>query len=219
MEVAPIARNGRIYAPLRAVAEAFGMGVFYDRGLIAVAPGPVWLDKVAHKAFIDEQIRALGMVQVAKSEADLLAQLKAWQGDVTRNRYAEDMPVMLTDEAFTQAESTSGVADKATAPSAQTTSPQAPATNDATTASPESADDGSAESTAGSDTHGTTNTQVAGVDEGDILKTDGTYLYQINRMRVMIIQALPADEMKLLATIQRGAENVFPGRFIWRTAG
>ncbi|MDD3363519.1 MAG: beta-propeller domain-containing protein [Syntrophomonas sp.] len=47
-----------------------------------------------------------------------------------------------------------------------------------------------------------TNVQVQGVDEADLVKTDGTYIYQVNKERVLIIEAVPADQMKVVATIQ-----------------
>lgn len=46
-----------------------------------------------------------------------------------------------------------------------------------------------------------TNTQVEGVDEADIVKTDGTYLYQVNKDRVVVAQAVPADAMKAASVI------------------
>ena len=196
MPVAPVARNGRLYAPLRAISEAFGMGVFYDRGLIVIAPGKIYLNAATHKAWIDEQIRALGMVQVAKSEAELLTQLQAWQ-KTRYGTYAPEFPPMMADEAPQVEESKAG--ESATSGTASNVAPN-PA--------PRAPSNDAAEST--SDGHSTTNIQVAGVDEGDILKTDGTYLYQINRMRVLIIRALPADKMELLSTIQLGSENISP---------
>src|SRR5687767_14536698 len=36
-----------------------------------------------------------------------------------------------------------------------------------------------------------TNVQVDGVDEGDIVKTDGEYIYQVSRSRVLVVQAVP----------------------------
>src|SRR5438552_8452997 len=36
-----------------------------------------------------------------------------------------------------------------------------------------------------------TNVQVAGVDEGDLVKTDGTYLYEVNGDDLNIVQAVP----------------------------
>jgi len=39
-----------------------------------------------------------------------------------------------------------------------------------------------------------TNVQVAGVDEPDIVKTDGTYLYIVSGNKVIIVRAYPAEE-------------------------
>lgn len=50
--------------------------------------------------------------------------------------------------------------------------------------------------------HSTTNNQVEGVDEGDIVKTDGQYLYTVQDGAVRIIQANPASAMSLLASIK-----------------
>ena len=47
-----------------------------------------------------------------------------------------------------------------------------------------------------------TNIQVEGVDEPDIVKTDGTYLYVIGGNNVYIIKAYPADEAKKLSYIK-----------------
>jgi len=41
-----------------------------------------------------------------------------------------------------------------------------------------------------------TNVQVEGVDEGDIVKTDGTYVYVINGTNVRIVRAHPGNNMK-----------------------
>lgn len=46
-----------------------------------------------------------------------------------------------------------------------------------------------------------TNLQVEGVDEGDLVKTDGEYIYQVNENRVIITSAVPATDMKILSTI------------------
>lgn len=47
-----------------------------------------------------------------------------------------------------------------------------------------------------------TNTQVAGVDEADILKMDGTYIYHLSKNRIMISQILPTDNAKLAGQIE-----------------
>ncbi|OXM84154.1 beta-propeller domain-containing protein [Paenibacillus rigui] len=49
--------------------------------------------------------------------------------------------------------------------------------------------------------YSTTNVQVEGVDESDMIKTDGTYIYQVNRNRVIITEAYPADRMKVVQAL------------------
>ncbi len=47
-----------------------------------------------------------------------------------------------------------------------------------------------------------TNIQVEGVDEADIVKTDGKYIYTISGNRIVIVEAYPADSAKTLSTIE-----------------
>jgi uncharacterized secreted protein with C-terminal beta-propeller domain len=47
-----------------------------------------------------------------------------------------------------------------------------------------------------------TNTQVEGVDEADIIKTDGTYIYKIANNKLYIIQAVPVEAMKQLSVLE-----------------
>jgi len=49
--------------------------------------------------------------------------------------------------------------------------------------------------------YSTTNVQVEGVDEADIIKTDGTYAYAISGQNVYIIEAYPADNAKIVSKI------------------
>lgn len=48
----------------------------------------------------------------------------------------------------------------------------------------------------------TTNIQVEGVDEADIVKGDGKYIYVVSGNRVIIIDAYPAESAKILSEIQ-----------------
>lgn len=57
-----------------------------------------------------------------------------------------------------------------------------------------------APATAGTD-HSATNIQVAGVDEDDIVKTDGQYVYALHEQSVLVFAAQPAAETALVATI------------------
>jgi len=46
-----------------------------------------------------------------------------------------------------------------------------------------------------------TNVQVEGVDEADIVKTDGEYIYVISGQKVVIVKAYPAEEAAILSKI------------------
>ena len=46
-----------------------------------------------------------------------------------------------------------------------------------------------------------TNIQVEGVDEADIVKTDGDYIYVISSQKVIIVKAYPAEEAAVLSRI------------------
>jgi uncharacterized secreted protein with C-terminal beta-propeller domain len=63
-------------------------------------------------------------------------------------------------------------------------------------------------STAGGDSvdYSSTNIQVAGVDEADVVKTDGEYIYLSRLDTVYIIKAYPAEEAELVAKIRLGSE-------------
>lgn len=75
------------------------------------------------------------------------------------------------------------------------------------TAPPSAACDGSG----GSDYSGT-NVQVEGVDEADIVKTDGKNIYAVSGNKVVIAKAYPAEEAKVLATLR--TDNVVEELFI-----
>ncbi|UYZ22641.1 beta-propeller domain-containing protein [Mesobacillus jeotgali] len=51
-----------------------------------------------------------------------------------------------------------------------------------------------------------TNVQVQGVDEADIVKTDGSSIFQAEYDKVRVIQAVPGAEMKVLSTIRFGRD-------------
>ncbi|HPW41954.1 MAG TPA: beta-propeller domain-containing protein [Bacillota bacterium] len=62
----------------------------------------------------------------------------------------------------------------------------------------------------GSGDYSTTNVQVEGVDEADIVKTDGKYLYQVNNNRIVVAEIYPSDKMKITKIIGLEEENVYP---------
>jgi len=59
--------------------------------------------------------------------------------------------------------------------------------------------------------YSTTNIQVEGVDEADIVKTDGKYIYVVSGKSVVIIEAYPAEDAEVLSRIElnRTLEELF----------
>ena len=58
--------------------------------------------------------------------------------------------------------------------------------------------------------YSTTNIQVQGVDEADIVKNDDKYIYAVNGNKVKIINAYPAENMDILSEINiSGVSNIF----------
>jgi len=50
--------------------------------------------------------------------------------------------------------------------------------------------------------YSTTNVQIAGVDEGDIIKTDGKYIYAVSGQEVIITDAYPANDAAIVSRIK-----------------
>jgi len=59
-----------------------------------------------------------------------------------------------------------------------------------------------------------TNVQVAGVDEPDIVKTDGTYLYIVSGNKVIIVKAVPAENATIEAEIMVNESTTIHNIFI-----
>jgi len=55
--------------------------------------------------------------------------------------------------------------------------------------------------TMGANDHSKTNIQVEGVDEADIVKTDGEHIYVISGPKVVIVKAYPAEEAVVVSKI------------------
>ena len=55
-----------------------------------------------------------------------------------------------------------------------------------------------------------TNVQVAGVDEADIVKTDGTYVYIVRNQEVTIVRAHPSHTMEVVSRLVLSNENFHP---------
>jgi uncharacterized secreted protein with C-terminal beta-propeller domain len=62
----------------------------------------------------------------------------------------------------------------------------------------------------GDASYSATNVQVQGVDEADVVKTDGKYIYQVNNCRIIVARAYPADEMRVVSSLKYDDKNFTP---------
>ena len=53
----------------------------------------------------------------------------------------------------------------------------------------------------GASDYSTTNIQVAGVDEADFIKNDGKYIYMITNNKLVIVEAYPAEDAKVVSEV------------------
>lgn len=170
LEASPyISTNGKMMIPLRFFSESFDFNVYWDHASRSVA---------IHDA--DTSLPTVGSL-------DRMKQLLADSGvNIGGERAAIAVNQSAAAEAVTSGAAAPASTAKSTA-SAPAASPEAPA----------AASDSS--SSAGSADYSGTNVQVEGVDEADIIKTDGKYIYQVNRSsrQIIIADAVPATNMKL----------------------
>ncbi len=77
------------------------------------------------------------------------------------------------------------------------------------------ADQGSG-SVSGSQDYSTTNNQVQGVDEPDIVKNDGTYLYVVSENKVKIVKAYPASDLNIVSQITLENDSYASDIFVYK---
>ncbi len=70
-------------------------------------------------------------------------------------------------------------------------------------------EEGAGDSAGGSD-YSSTNIQVEGVDEADVIKNDGEFIYMISTSTVRIIKAVPPTEMTQVAKVELSDKNFTP---------
>lgn len=58
--------------------------------------------------------------------------------------------------------------------------------------------------------YSTTNIQVQGVDESDVVKTDGEYIYHVNGGRIIIMKAYPVKDMEIASTLSYSDNKFSP---------
>ena len=174
--------NGRVFVPFRVVSEAFGKKVFYDRGLIIIADKENLFDTKTEKSLIDKVIARVNNLPFVGSE-EKLKELLSKSDSYTgynRNKGSDIMNEKSMDMAASESVGTS--LNKAAKSMSAVTSGD----------------------------YSTTNVQVQGVDEADVVKTDGKYIYQVNNQRIVVAEAYPAEEMNIVSKLDFTQKNFNP---------
>lgn len=180
IDVPPEITGGRTYIPLRKLAEAFGKEVFYDRGLIIIGSKDNMYNTAEEKPELDSIIAKVNNLPVVGSFEKLKSILKT---DINNN---------IIKRKRASIEITSDSSEKSinapTSAQGVNENAKADAKND----------------------YSTTNVQVQGVDEADIVKTDGEYIYQVNKGRIVVAKAYPEKDMEVMSSISFTSEKAYP---------
>lgn len=188
LPVAPKVDNSRTLVPLRAISEGFDKQVFYDRGLIIISDIKDIFDPKTESDILDEiimeKLSSLPSVDSYENYLAILSKLDE-QRRLVASRDRSDV-----------------VAD-APAPA------PAPGSGAGMEDSNATADIVGDSKTAGPD-YSSTNVQVEGVDEADVIKTDGTYIYKVRRDKISIVKAVPPQEMSLVSEVKFNLQNYYP---------
>ncbi|MBN2221045.1 MAG: beta-propeller domain-containing protein, partial [Vallitaleaceae bacterium] len=185
LDAASQLKNNRTYIPLRFVAEALGYQVDWDaqnRSVLINTKNPEVL-KQEDLPLVGDKEHLKQLIGYSQNLSSYMNQ--SWR--VTGDMVFE----VTTDKAEESTTSSEEIADLA---------PEA--TNEE---SSQSAGDG-----AGSDNtsteHSETNNQTEGVEEGDIIKTDGKYIYHLNQNQVNIFSVDP-NQPSLVSTLRLEDQN------------
>jgi len=210
--------KGRTFVPLAEFAEALGVSYVNIDNLIIIgsAEDVKRLTDRENNDIVQNLIDQIGVLPVIGSYDKLVELLQSYTNvNLVRYRGGEevfaefDVDMAMSGSAVEKESSTasasySGASQKAKANSSVASAPEAPQNiQDSQTMH------GAMDSESTPD-YSTTNVQVEGVDEADIIKTDGRYIYQVNRQRVVITRAYPAEDMKVESIISFNTEDFNP---------
>ncbi|MDD2211495.1 MAG: beta-propeller domain-containing protein [Clostridia bacterium] len=172
IECPPEIVEGRTFVPVRAISEALGKKVFYDRGLIVLGEKEKPFNQDTEKSLLDTLIAKVNNLPTVGS----LEQLRSLLADTNQNNYyRRGAEVSIAGDLAKSVQNVGKMKEESMA-----------------------------------DDYSETNVQVAGVDEADLVKTDGEYLYQVNKGRVLILKAYPSAEMQVVSTLTFAEENYQP---------
>lgn len=204
---AVVAYKERTFVPLDTFVEILGKKAFYERGLIIISDEKDIFDPVKDRELISEWISKLSFLPRVGSYEKLVSLLEEGlgRGSLTgfydgrkEGLFKSDNSIATDDIAvsFETEMSTPTIEGAAASDSTADAQAKTAARNGADSA--ESAD------------YSTTNVQVQGVDEGDIVKTDGDYIYHVNRERVVITKVDMPEDMKVISSLEFTQKNLSP---------
>ncbi len=184
--------QGRALVPIRFISENFGKEVFYDRGLIVISDTKDIYDSVKDKELLDGFINKLNSLPIVGNSE----KFKELVG--TNNLYKYDN--FILNESATDA-----TTDSTDAAEFQDNKIM----QEATAAAPEaqSSDSAKKESATGEAEYSDTNVQVQGVDEPDIIKTDGKFIYYAKDNVVYVVSVNNDGSLNLLNKINSNSTN------------
>lgn len=158
--------NGRIYVPIRYVSEVLGKKVFYSNGLIVISDKDKILDATKDKLVIEQIIDEINVLPSVSSLDNLKKLLAKGQEGSGRGMMYTTKGMALEDTAMMNGATMNKKAEFSVNESiAQSSVPQASKEKE----------------------YSKTNTQVQGVDESDVVKTDGDYIYKVNKNKIVIV--------------------------------
>lgn len=231
----PILKEGRVFVPLRSVLAATGAEVRWDAAakLVDVNHHGIHLQvsldakdpavqvngepvKLEHPPFLHRNTTYVSVRWIN----EVFGAVVKWHADtrtVTVYDPEDQLPrvgsyeqlQMLVADAVSRQEARYEIAVTGVPAGAEmlTVTTEAMAMDTSNASSAESKASGSA---GGSGDYSTTNVQVQGVDEADVVKTDGEYIYQVNQERILITRVMPPTEMQTVATLQLHEEGIWP---------
>ena len=192
LDVAPEIIERRTFLPLRSITEALGKKVFYDRGLIVISDNEAIFNTIAEKTIIDDVISKVNNLPVVSS----LEELEELMKNSRENNYGLDY---MADVMFDAAISRDNIDSKASLDAV----PNSAESSAKRSGSSDDRGDGQTD-------YSTTNIQVEGVDEADVVKTDGQYIYQVNNDRIIVAKAYPANDMHIVGMLDFSNNNFTP---------
>ena len=185
LDAASQLKNNRTYIPLRFVAEALGYQVDWDaqnRRVLINTKNPEVL-KQEDLPLVGDKEHLKQLIGYSQNLSSYMNQ--SWR--VTGDMVFE----VTTEKAEESTTSSEEIADLA---------PEA--TNEE---SSQSAGDGDGSDNTSTE-HSETNNQTEGVEEGDIIKTDGKYIYHLNQNQVNIFSVDP-NQPSLVSTLRLEDQN------------